>query len=396
MSIPPLPPLLRGDAAATLLSWLQEDVHVFDAGGHILYFNHEDPAQPVVGLHCRALVEGLEAFAADGQTPLPPSELGPERGLRGLETADRLILVRSADAPDRWLRIRGFPLLDAGGRIEGAVSLGLDVTAERELRAQLQRQQVVGARGGNPGGELFHVGRLGVTGEVASAMAHQINQPLSAITLYARALRRRLDEQPGIPADILEALEGISDQALRAGDLVRDMRRFARGATMSAEPVSARALLEATRPLLEHEAKRHAARLELELPGELPWLRADIAQLQQVLLNLVRNAFEAIGSLGDGAPPPDRAAVVVRARQSAPGQLEFTVRDRGPGLPEGETRAWFEAFTSSREGANGLGLPISRGIVENHGGQLWLRANEDGPGTTAGFTLPAGQPAGEE
>lgn len=389
------PPLLTDEALRQFLSRLREYAYVFDAGGTIVYFNHEGTRGELVGRHWTSLVAGREVFAADGQTPLPPAELSPDRGLRGLETPERLIRVKEDGEPDRWYRIQGFPIVGDDGELRGAVSLGLEVTEEQELRAQLAREQVAAATRPGARGELFHVGQLGVTGEIASAMAHQINQPLSAITLYARALRRRLGEHEGIPGDLLEALDGISDQALRAGDLVRDMRRFARGATMTAEPVSAEALLEATRPLLEYEARRHAARVEIELPGPLPWLRADIAQLQQVLLNLVRNALEAIEGLGDGSPPADRAHVVVRARESAPGQLEFTVVDRGPGLPEGDQRAWFEAFTSSREGANGLGLPISRGIVENHGGQLWLRPNEDGPGTTAGFTLPAGDHAGD-
>jgi two-component system sensor kinase FixL len=229
---------------------------------------------------------------------------------------------------------------------------------------------------------LTHFSRLSTMGEMAAGLAHEINQPLSAIATYAQACQRliRLPE-PEID-DVVSALEQINAQALRAGEVIRRLRNFVKNREVKREPVNCARLLEDLRMLAETDARLHNIRLRLDCQEPLPTVYADPIQLQQVVLNLVRNAIDAMVDA-----PEDRREVVLMTREAVDGEVEVTVIDHGTGLAPEATEHLFNPFFTTKASGTGLGLAISRSIVRAHGGRLWHTPNDD-CGVRFHFTLP--------
>ena len=261
----------------------------------------------------------------------------------------------------------------ADEQIEKYVGTIHDVTdrryAEEEAR-QLQER-------------LTHFSRLSTMGEMAAGLAHEINQPLAAIATYAQACRRLMGQPAPDHEEVLAALEQINSQALRAGEVIRRLRNFVKNREVTREPVNCRRLLEDLRTLAEPDARLHNIQLRIESEGRVPTVYADPIQLQQVVLNLVRNAIDALAE----AEEQDRE-VVLTARRSGEREIEITVSDRGPGLDPEATDHLFNPFFTTKSGGTGLGLAISRSIVRAHGGRLWHTPNE-GRGARFHFTVPA-------
>lgn len=231
---------------------------------------------------------------------------------------------------------------------------------------------------------LTHFGRLSTMGEMATGLAHEINQPLSAIATYAQACQRRLQSTASgdDDEDVLEALEQISVQALRAGEVIRRLRNFVRNREVKREPIDCNRLLDELRKLAETDVRLHNVRLRIEAAPSLPTVHADPIQLQQVLLNLVRNAIDAM------ADTPDARREVMLIAQALPDdEIEFIVADQGSGLAPGASDQIFNPFFTTKPGGTGLGLAISRSIVRAHGGRLWHTPNGDA-GAQFHFTLP--------
>ena len=229
---------------------------------------------------------------------------------------------------------------------------------------------------------LTHFSRLSTMGEMAAGLAHEINQPLAAIATYAQA-SQRLIRQPGHDIDdVLAALEQINAQALRAGEVIRRLRNFVKNREVKREPVNCSRLLEDLRTLAETDARLHNIRLRLDCEEPLPTVYADPIQLQQVILNLVRNAIDAMSEA-----PEDRREVVLTTRMAADREVEITVTDHGTGLAPEATEHLFNPFFTTKSSGTGLGLAISRSIVRAHGGRLWHTPN-DVCGARFHFTLP--------
>ena len=229
---------------------------------------------------------------------------------------------------------------------------------------------------------LTHFSRLSTMGEMAAGLAHEINQPLAAIATYAQACQR-LIRQPGLDIeDVLAALEQINAQALRAGEVIRRLRNFVKNREVKREPVNCSRLLEDLRTLAETDARLHNIRLRLDCEEPLPTVYADPIQLQQVILNLVRNAIDAMSEA-----PEDRREVVLTTRMAADREVEITVIDQGTGLAPEATEHLFNPFFTTKSSGTGLGLAISRSIVRAHGGRLWHTPN-DVCGARFHFTLP--------
>jgi two-component system sensor kinase FixL len=229
---------------------------------------------------------------------------------------------------------------------------------------------------------LTHFSRLSTMGEMAAGLAHEINQPLAAIATYAQACQR-LIRQPGLEIeDVLAALEQINAQALRAGEVIRRLRNFVKNREVKREPVNCSRLLEDLRTLAETDARLHNIRLRLDCEEPLPTVYADPIQLQQVILNLVRNAIDAMSEA-----PEDRREVVLTTRMAADREVEITVTDQGTGLAPEATEHLFNPFFTTKSSGTGLGLAISRSIVRAHGGRLWHTPN-DVCGARFHFTLP--------
>jgi two-component system sensor kinase FixL len=258
------------------------------------------------------------------------------------------------------------------GRVQKYVGTIHDITdrrrAEDEARVLQER--------------LTHFSRLSTMGEMAAGLAHEINQPLSAIATYAQACQRLLRQpEPGID-DVVAALEQINAQALRAGEVIRRLRNFVKNREVKREPVNCARLLEDLRTLAETDARLHNIRLRLDCQEPLPTVYADPIQLQQVILNLVRNAIDAMLDA-----PEDRREVVLMTRELTDGEVEVTVADHGTGLAPEATEHLFNPFFTTKAAGTGLGLAISRSIVRAHGGRLWHTPNDD-CGVRFHFTLP--------
>jgi two-component system sensor kinase FixL len=229
---------------------------------------------------------------------------------------------------------------------------------------------------------LTHFSRLSTMGEMAAGLAHEINQPLSAIATYARACQRIMTQPDADTDDVIAALEQINAQALRAGEVIRRLRNFVKNREVKREPVDCARLLEDLSTLAETDARLHNIRLRLDCVESLPTVYADPIQLQQVVLNLVRNAIDAMSDA-----PEDRREVVLSTRLAADGEVEVTVADRGTGLAPEATEHLFNPFFTTKASGTGLGLAISRSIVRAHGGRLWHTPNDD-CGVRFHFTLP--------
>jgi len=258
------------------------------------------------------------------------------------------------------------------GRVQKYVGTIHDVTdrrrAEDEARVLQER--------------LTHFSRLSTMGEMAAGLAHEINQPLSAIATYAQACQRLIRQPEPDIEDVIAALGQINSQALRAGEVIRRLRNFVKNREVKREPVNCARLLEDLRTLAETDARLHNIRLRLDCQEPLPTVYADPIQLQQVILNLVRNAIDAMVDA-----PEDRREVVLMTREATDGEVEVTVADHGTGLAPEATEHLFNPFFTTKASGTGLGLAISRSIVRAHGGRLWHTPN-DGCGVRFHFTLP--------
>lgn len=230
---------------------------------------------------------------------------------------------------------------------------------------------------------IAHFGRVSTMGEMATGLAHEINQPLTAIASYAQACRRLLISGTNEIDEITTALEQIAQQALRAGEVIRRLRAFAKYHDAKLEPVGANRLLAELVELAQTDTHHHNVRLLVEAAAESPIVSADAVQIQQVLLNLVRNAIDAMQTI----PEPLRE-IVLRTRVAERGEIEFMVADRGTGLPPELSSEVFTAFFSTKPLGTGLGLSISQSIIKVHGGRLWCTDNPGG-GARFFFSLPS-------
>ena len=227
--------------------------------------------------------------------------------------------------------------------------------------------------------DLIHVARLSAMGELASALAHELNQPLTAVTNYANAARRLL--QKGKAAGATDLIVKAGDQALRAGEIIRRLRQFIeRGDTERGWQDLVATVQEAVQLALVG-TRRSGIAFELQAQEDLPLIMVDRIQIQQVVQNLVRNAVDALAAF-DG-----ERRIVVRLIKKHDNRIEITVEDTGPGLASQVKSQLFQPFVTTKPGGMGVGLSVCRNIVEAHGG--WIRGEDrDGGGTVFRVNLP--------
>jgi two-component system, LuxR family, sensor kinase FixL len=247
-----------------------------------------------------------------------------------------------------------------------------DLTDRQRTEARLQELQT----------ELVHISRLTAMGEMASALAHELNQPLSAIANYMKGSRRlledRSDEQSALVRD---ALEKAAEQSLRAGQIIRRLRDFVARGESERRIESVKKLVEEASALALVGAKEHGVRVRFQIDPVNDLVLVDKVQIQQVLLNLIRNAIEAM----EQAP---RRELLIASRARDGELLEVSVADSGPGIAPEISAQLFQPFVTTKRLGMGVGLSISRSIVENHGGQIVVEPNEGG-GTVFRFTMPS-------
>jgi two-component system sensor kinase FixL len=251
---------------------------------------------------------------------------------------------------------RCIALRAADGTPAGWLCSGADVTARAKAEEHARVAQV----------RLTQVARLATAGEMAAGVAHEINQPLTAITTYARACERYLAMAVPDLAEAADAVREIAAEALRAGEIIRRLRRMVRlDAPDTRERLDLNALIEELRSLISSDARVHDVGLCIELAPQLPAISGNGLHLQQVILNLVRNAFEAL--LGDSV---GGRQVWLATRLTGDDGVEIHVDDNGPGIDPAIADRLFDPFLTTKPTGTGLGLAMCRTIVQSHGGTI--------------------------
>lgn len=270
------------------------------------------------------------------------------------------------------------PLINAQGLQTGWMSAVLDISEQRRVEELSRASQE----------RLQATARLATVGEMASLLSHELNQPLAAIASYANGSMNLLRDAPAPAADLRVAMTRIAEQAERAGRVIKSVHDFVRRRDQAREAVHPKALVEAVLPLVNLQARKLGVRVELRIPEGLPRVLCDRTMVEQVLLNLARNAMQAMDEARVAQPALVLQARAVPAPEGAKRWLEFSVADRGPGIPEEVQKQLFTPFYTTKAEGMGLGLSLCRTVVEQHGGQLLYEANVP-QGTIFRFTLPA-------
>ncbi|MFZ5555689.1 MAG: sensor histidine kinase [Pseudomonadota bacterium] len=274
----------------------------------------------------------------------------------------------------RWLELHAFPLRDGHNRVAALIGIGRDVTQQVQAREEASRHQT----------ELARVMRMNTIGEMASGVAHEISQPLSAISNFADGCLRRIRCGGADGGDLIAALEQIQRQAQRAGYIIRHIKKFVRRHEPYWTTVDVNEVVQDVWTLLEPEARQKAISSVLTLDDTLPDIKGDQIELEQVVVNLVRNAIEA---MSDVAIRNRKLKIETRR---FPSHIEVSVTDSGVGVPSDISDKIFGPFFTTKNNGLGMGLSISRTIVESHGGKLW-HSQGSGGGATFAFRLPIGQ-----
>jgi signal transduction histidine kinase len=232
---------------------------------------------------------------------------------------------------------------------------------------------------------LTHAGRVAAMGQLASSFAHEINQPLGASLTNAQTALRLLNAPQPDLAEVRAALEDIAADNRRAGDIVRELRRFLRKHEPNLSKVAVRELLEAVVRFVSPEARAKEVDVAIDTADGLPDVMADRVQIQQVLVNLLLNAFDALAAM-----PAGQRRVVIAAAAAAPGRVAISVSDCGAGVPEALRAQLFEPFVTTKPDGLGIGLAIAQTIVTAHSGRLEYREGADG-GAVFAFSLAAAE-----
>jgi C4-dicarboxylate-specific signal transduction histidine kinase len=286
-------------------------------------------------------------------------------------TIGTLLLPRRIDlapaTPTQWLadiRRLGLAVLlisaayCAGGIVALllATILAALVEERRRTRASLRSVQA----------DLAHAARVTAMGELTAAIAHEVNQPLTAIAANAQACLRRIAAGSLEPRELREVLHDIVDDGRRANEVIQRIRGLMRKSPIHFAPLNVTAVVDDVIALVRAELARHQISLRTNLADDLPLVRGDRIQLQQVVLNLVMNAIEAMADTDTGS-----RALTIHSRRDGAGCVVVGVRDSGPGLDPKDLEIIFDRFYTTKPSGMGMGLSVSRSIVDAHGGRLW-------------------------
>ena len=297
-----------------------------------------------------------------------------ERGVPGYDMEYRIVLP---DGALRWIGSHGSVEQDADGRPALVRGVSLDITGRKQAELEVQQAQK----------EVTHLARVAMLGELSGALAHELNQPLTAILSNAQAAQRFLARPAPDLAEVREILQDIVDEDKRAGEIIQRLRKLFSKQDMPRQPIDAGQLVGDVLRLLRNDLINHGVTVELVLaPQPLP-LRADPVQLQQVLINLLMNACDAMAAL-----PPAARAIVVRTAPAAPDAVQISIVDRGTGIPDASLARIFDPFYTTKQQGMGLGLSICRNIIAAHDGLLWAE-NQAGGGAAFHLRLPLDQEA---
>jgi two-component system, LuxR family, sensor kinase FixL len=343
---------------------------VSDSNGHIVSFNAAAVRQfgyqesEALGQNLKLLMP--EPYKAEHDEYLKRYKRTGERRIIG---TDRVVVGRRKDGST-------FPMKLAVGETQSGekryfTGFIRDLTEREESEARLHEIQ----------GELARLARLNEMGEMASTLAHELNQPLSAISNYVHGCSRLLrDMDEELASRMRDALDEAGKQSLRAGQIIRHLREFVTKGETEKGPYNIRTLIEEAGALALAGSREKGVRSVFAFAPGANKVLVDHIQIQQVLTNLMRNSIEAMKD-------QPRKELVIRALATGSGEIAVVVEDTGPGIPEEIAAQLFKPFTTTKPGGMGIGLSISKRIVEAHGGRISACANEAG-GTSFTFTLP--------
>lgn len=359
------------DLLASVVNGSADPIFAKDADGRFVILNPPAAALLGVPMH-RALGHRVaELVGPDIAARIDAADTEVMASGRVHVTEDEITLP---DGTQRILVSTKAPWRDASGCILGVVGVTRDISERRRAQNRLRQTQA----------ELFHVGRVNAMGVMAAALAHELNQPLTAIMNYGEACVRMLgDDRPigEVPlADLREAMDGAVAEALRAGLIVRRLREFVGRGESEKRLLDLNGVVEESAALALSGSLSEGIDLRLDLAPDLGKVLADHVQIQQVLVNLVRNAADAMAD-------HERPELCVSTAMACATQVEVLVSDRGPGIAAEVADRLFEPFVSTKRDGMGMGLSICRSIIEEHGGRLETAARPGG-GTMFRFVLP--------
>ena len=298
-----------------------------------------------------------------------------ERAIVGKADYDVVFRMVLPDDTVRWIHTVGHPVLTAAGELVQFVGSSTDITERKSAEQERERLRQLEA-------ELAHINRVSMMGEMAASLAHEIKQPIAAAMTSANSCIEWLAHEPPNLDRARAAAAKIDKYGNRAAEIIDHIRSLYRKSPPQGELIDVNEIVHEIFTLLQGEATRFSIEMRTELAPGLPKIMADRVQLQQVLMNLMLNAIEAMNESG--------GELTVKS-QLRDGQVLLSVSDAGPGLPVGSGDQIFSAFFTTKPQGSGMGLAISRTIVESHGGRLWATANA-GRGATFHFTLPTEAP----
>jgi PAS domain S-box-containing protein len=287
--------------------------------------------------------------------------------------------VRGRNETIRTIDFTLTPVANPQGETVFIIPEGADITDKKQAEKEMQRHQQ----------EIAHVIRLSTAGEMASGMAHELNQPLTALVSYCGTASKMVNALPAPPQKLRDLLQHAKDQAHRAGRIIHHLREFVSKEYDSQQSLEADQLFKDLDSLLSAELSNAAVKLEYRLGAHGCQIMANKVQIEQVLVNLVRNSVEALrnSNITDGK-------IVLKTHLTKDGSIEATVSDNGPGIAADMRGKLFNPFQTSKETGMGMGLSISRSIIEAHGGRIWANEHRRS-GASFSFTLPVSNYAGD-
>ncbi|MGR8951164.1 MAG: ATP-binding protein [Gammaproteobacteria bacterium] len=276
------------------------------------------------------------------------------------------------DGQVHWFNSRGRVEFSDQHRPLRMLGVTMDISRRKQAELEVQRKR----------NEMMHLSRVNLLGELSGSLAHELNQPLTAILSNAQAAQRFLARDKADLDEIKSILDDIIAEDRRAGDIIQRLRQLLKKGEVQQEPLNLNMLVDDVLKLVKSDLTHHNITVKVDLEKELPSVLGDRVQIQQVMLNLFINACEAMSQISK-----NKCRLLVRTEQPAADKVMVSVVDQGPGIPSDCMERIFEPFFTTKSHGMGLGLPICRTIITAHGGQLWAVNNTPG-GTVFHFTLP--------
>ena len=280
--------------------------------------------------------------------------------------------MRRHDGIYRWVLCSTVPRLSLNERFMGHIGSCIDITERKEAEIEMQRHRA----------ELAHVSRIAMMGEFTASVAHELKQPLGAILSNAEAAEMYLATDPPAVEEVREILADIRKSDKTAADIINRIRGFLEKHELVREPLQVNGMVEGALKLVGIEGAVRRVAINFEPTPDLPWVMGDGVHLQQVLMNLILNGLDAMSSV-----PEERRHLVIRTARGENSAVRIAVSDSGLGIEEDAMQRLFDPFFSTKEHGLGMGLAITRAIVEAHEGQVWVDS-ELGVGTTFYVELP--------